>query len=93
MWGRPIEPHSGNIEDAALLEGAAAKLRKFSLDLTEEGKKGQTLYAEDAFAEALALIDDAVSALCGAATRATENAIEDADGEAADRAYDNQRDE
>ncbi|CAB5220236.1 hypothetical protein UFOVP233_25 [uncultured Caudovirales phage] len=88
MWGRPIEPHSGNIADAALLEGAAAKLRKFSLDLTDEAKNGATIYAEDAFAEALSLIDDAVSALSGAATRATENAIEDAAGEAADRAYD-----
>lgn len=93
MWGRTIQPHSGNIADAALLEGAAAKLRKFSLDLAEEEKKGRTAYADDAFAEAFSLIDDAVSALSGAATIATENAIEDAAGEAADRAYDEQRDE
>lgn len=93
MFGRSVEPHSGNIEDAALMQGAAAKLRAASLDLDEQAKGGQTSYAEDAFSDAMALLDEAISALTSAATRATENAMEDAHGEIADRAYDNRRDE
>lgn len=92
MWGR-AEPHSGNMEDAALLRGAAAKVRTLWLDLEAEAKKGATAYAEDAFGDALAALEDAASTLARAATSAEENAIEDADGEAADRAYDNARDD
>lgn len=90
--GRPIEPHDGNISDAALLEGAAATLRSISLNLDDEAKKARTVYAEEAFAEIADLIADAISTLTSAASQATENAVDDAAGELADELYDNRRD-
>lgn len=89
---RAVEPHSGNTNDAALMNGAAAQIRKLWLDLEAEAKKGATSYAEDGFAEALDCLESAISALKTEATRAEENAMEDAHGEIADRAYENARD-
>lgn len=90
---KAIEPHPGNIADAALLWGAAAKVRKVWLDLEAEVKAASTVYATDALSEALDFISDAADTLSRAAASAAENAIEDAAGEEADRAYDNARDE
>lgn len=86
-------PQAANIADAALLEGAAAALRRAWLDLEERAKGGATAYADEAFSEALVHLEEAAAALSAAARKAEENAIEDAVGEAADRAYDEQRDD
>lgn len=90
---RSVEPHSGNTNDAALMNGAAAQIRKLWLDLEAEAKKGETSYAKDGFSEALDSLEGAIAALKSEANRAEENAMEDAYGEIADRAYDNRRDD
>lgn len=91
MRHTPIK--SENLEDAALLEGAAVILRRAALDLEEASNKGQTGYAQDAFEEVFSLIDDAVSTLSRAATKATENAEVDAADDLADRLYEDRMDD
>ena len=90
---RRVGPKEENMTDAALMEGAAAKLRALWLDFETEAAKGQTGYAEDAFSEVLAYLEEAVSTLTSAATKATENAVTDAADDLADRLYEDRRDD
>lgn len=90
---RRVEPKDENITDAALMEGAAAKLRALWLDFEAEAAKGKTGYAEDAFSGVLACIEEAVATLTSAATKAIENAVEDASDDLADHLYEMRRDD
>jgi hypothetical protein len=88
-----VQPRSENMDDAALLEGAAATLRKLSLDFEELKGKGQTVYADDAFSAVLTQIDEAVGVLASAATEANENALSDAADDVADFRYEQRMDD
>ena len=90
---RHVQPKVENIEDAALLEWAASTLRRTALDLQERANEAKTHYGEDAFEEALAMIDEAVSTLSSEATKACENALSDAADDMADRLYEDRMDD
>lgn len=88
---RRVEPREANVTDAALMEGAAATLRKAWLDLEEAAKGGTTTYADEGFSTALVHLEEAIDALTKQATKAEENAVDDAAGELADRYYDDHK--
>lgn len=85
---REYAPKPENLEDAALLDAAAARLRTLWLDLQETAKRVKTSTGENAFDAALNAIEASVDELRGAAKSLDENAVQDAADDAADRAYD-----
>ena len=85
--------HPGNIEDAALLGRAAAILRRASLDLDDLRKGASTIYGDDGFDEAAIHIERAVSELEAEAAKATKNAVDDAEGDEADRLHAQRKDD